>query len=47
MLQRFFTLSNDILVHMQTGDGLGGIAKGRVQNEVANMLSGHYHLMSV
>lgn len=47
MLQRFCMLSNDILVYVQTGDGLDGIAKGWVQNEIASMLSGHYRLVSV
>lgn len=40
-------LSDYILVYVQTGDGLDGIAKGWVQNKVASMLSGHYHLVSV
>ena len=47
MLQRFCTLSDDILVYVQTGDCLGGTVKGWAQNEVASMLSGRYHLVSV
>lgn len=46
ILQRFFMLSDDILVYVQAGDGLCGIAKGWVQNEVARVLSGCYHPVS-